>query len=114
MNTNLRSKLIASLCLGYAIASVCTTAAAAEEPVPSEVVRYADLNIANPAGALALYHRIQAAARRVCQLNGAADTRFKGVEPACYKRAVDEAVNRVDSAALSRIHGVTLPRLANR
>ncbi len=114
MNANLRSKLIATLCLGCATVSVGATAGAAEEAAPAEVVRYADLTIANAAGALALYHRIQAAARRVCQLDGAADPRFLGVDPACYKRAVDEAVNRVGSAALSRIHGAALPRLASR
>ena len=39
----------------------------AEAPVRSETVKFYDLNVDTPAGAQALYSRIHAAARRVCE-----------------------------------------------
>jgi UrcA family protein len=114
MNTNLRNKVMAAMCLGCGMAGISATAGAADETPPSEVVRYADLNIANPAGALTLYHRIQAAAHRVCQFDAVWGTHSSGRQQACYRHAVDEAVKGVNSAALSQIHGNAMPRLANR
>jgi UrcA family protein len=113
MNTNLRNNVIAAMCLGYGMAGVSATAGAADGP-PSEVVRYADLNISDPAGALTLYHRIQAAARRVCLLDAASDIHSFGGQRGCYRQAVEAAVKGVDSAALSQIHGNAMPRLASR
>jgi UrcA family protein len=114
MNTNLRTKLTAALCLGCGIACFSAVARAADEALPSEVVRYADLNIVDPAGALTLYHRIQAAARRVCSSEVALDRQLWVKDQSCYRHAVDEAVKRVDSASLSQIHGYAMPRLASR
>jgi UrcA family protein len=114
MNTNLHTKLAAAMCLGYGMACFSATAAAADAAPPSEVVRYADLNIQNPAGALTLYHRIQAAARRVCPSEVVSVRLFSDKANTCYRHAVDEAVKRVNSAALSQIHGNALPRLASR
>jgi UrcA family protein len=113
MNMNLRNKVMAAMCLGYGMAGVSATAGAADEAPPSEVVRYADLNISDPAGALTLYHRIQAAAHRVCQF-GVSDIHSLDRERGCYRHAVDAAVKGVDSAALSQIHGNAMPRLASR
>ncbi len=114
MNTNLRTKMTAALCLGCGLACVSAMARAADEAFPSEVVRYADLNILSPAGALTLYHRIQAAARRVCPSEVVPDRQLLGKDQSCYRHAVDEAVKRVDSASLSQIHGYATPRLASR
>jgi UrcA family protein len=114
MNTNLRTKLLGAMSLGCGIACFSAMARAAEEVPPSEVVRYVDLNISSPAGALTLYHRIQAAARRVCQFDVGSNLHSLGKQQACYRHAVDEAVKGVDSAALSQIHGTATPRLASR
>ena len=43
-----------------------TGAHANEEPVRSETVKFADLNVGSPSGVEALYDRIHRAARRVC------------------------------------------------
>jgi UrcA family protein len=114
MNTNLRNKVMAAICLAYAMAAVSATAGAANEAPPSGVVRFADLNISDPAGAQTLYRRIQAAARRVCQFDAAWDINSSGNERGCYRHAVDQAVKGVNSAALSQIHGNAMPRLASR
>jgi UrcA family protein len=41
--------------------------ARADEQLRSETVKFQDLNVSTPAGAEALYRRIHAAARRVCE-----------------------------------------------
>jgi hypothetical protein len=41
MNTNLRDKVRAAMCLGCGMAGISATAGAADEARPSEVVRYA-------------------------------------------------------------------------
>jgi UrcA family protein len=112
MNTNLRNKVMAAMCLGYGMAGV-SAAGAADGAPPSEVVRFADLNISDPAGAQTLYRRIQAAARRVCQVDAVWNNPTLGREQACYRHAVDEAVKGVHSAALSQIHGNGVPHLAS-
>jgi UrcA family protein len=114
MNTNLHTKLTAAICLGYGMVCLGATVAAADEAPPSEVVRYGDLNIQNPAGALTLYHRIQAAARRVCPSEVVSVRLFSDKGPTCYRHAVDEAVKGVNSAILSQIHGNAMQRLASR
>jgi UrcA family protein len=114
MNKNLRIKSMAAMCLGYGTAALSGTAGAAEAALPSEVVRYADLNLASPAGARILYHRIQAAASRVCQLDVVVDPHFMDVQKTCYRQAIDAAVRHVGSAALSQIHGVATQHLASR
>jgi UrcA family protein len=72
---------------------------------PPVTVRYADLNLANAEGALALYRRITAAARTVCgpdyaQWYPAARKGWKH----CYKATVDEAVRAVNAPTLTALH----------
>jgi UrcA family protein len=114
MNRNLRIKCMAAMCLGCGTAALSAVAGAAEEAPPREVVRYADLNLSTAAGARVLYHRIQAAATRVCQYDAVVDLHFMDVQKTCYRQAVDEAVRQVDSAALSQIHGVAAQQFASR
>jgi UrcA family protein len=100
----------------YAAALLCCfqpmLAKAADEPAPAITVRYADLNISQPAGATVLYHRIQTAAREVCPsyLIGAIGATQE--QRACFKKAVDDAVNSVHSPALSALNQSTPVRLA--
>ena len=114
MNTNLLRKLTAAACLGVGSAGLCAVANAATDPVPTQVVRYADLNISSPDGARILYGRIQAAARLVCQFELTSFRHWSGREQACFKHAVDDAVRQVHSPALSQIHGILAPRFASR
>jgi UrcA family protein len=106
MNASLHTRLTATLCLAYGAATlsslVAAAASAAElEPLPTRTVKYADLNLSNPAGVQALYGRIIAAARQVCQLDTHTDLHLLGKEQACMKQAIDDAVRKVNSPALA-------------
>jgi UrcA family protein len=68
----------------------------------SQVVRYADLNLATDDGARTLYQRIKLAARQVCS---GSDDRFGYSEyRKCINKAVDEAVAKVDRPTLHVVH----------
>jgi len=115
MNTIIRPKFRAAiygLCGAVSLCALQVTAIAAADALPTRRVSYADLDISKPAGAKTLYHRIEAAARQVCEPTG------KGVgaavqDRACIKQAIDLAVSRVDSAALSKLHAATVIHLAS-
>jgi UrcA family protein len=113
-STTLRSTLTAAACLGVGLTCLATLADAAVEPPPTRVVRYADLDISREPGARVLYRRIQAAARQVCEGNVMSNVHLLGKEKACFNHAVDEAVQRVNSAALAQVYGSAMPRLASR
>jgi UrcA family protein len=79
------------------------SANAAEQPMPSQKVSYADLDISKPAGAVVLYRRIVKAAHQVCE-----DNTLKGMSTYrlinhCVDRAISRAVNDVGSPALSAL-----------
>jgi UrcA family protein len=71
--------------------------------MPSVTVRYADLDLSSPAGANALYHRIQAAAKQVCGFPGT-DLVEQTIWRSCYRSAVDNAVRKVNSPLLIAVH----------
>jgi len=86
--------------------------AAAMPPQAAEIkkidVVYSDLNVNRPAGARALYRRIEVAATRVC---GKADVRrltMKAEHTACYEQAVYNAVQDLDMPLLTAYHEGTL------
>ncbi len=74
----------------------------------SVAVSYAELDLTKPAGATALYERLQRAAAEVCGLNvrtvgltGGASTAQK---KACYQDALSRAVAQVDAPLLEAQH----------
>lgn len=80
--------------------------AAPEIVTKSEVVRFADLDLAKPEGALTLYKRIQHAARKACG-SESYDTRILtpfGNYSNCYHKAMDGAVKHVNQPMLTAIH----------
>jgi UrcA family protein len=77
--------------------------AVAKDVVKERVVRYADLNLNNPAGVQALYRRITAAARSVCGRNESLSIGLAKAKE-CTARAIDEAVARVNNHNLSTYH----------
>jgi UrcA family protein len=106
MNTIFQNTLRAAsviLCGALTLGTFQATARAADEGLPSERVSYADLDLSKPAGAKTLYHRIVAAANRVCSVN-----QFmyiptqKGLRD-CTDHAIDKAVKDVGSPALSAL-----------
>jgi len=80
--------------------------AAPESVTKSEVVRFADLDLSKPEGALTLYKRIQQAARKICG-SESYDTRILtplGNYSNCYHKAMDGAVKHVNHPMLTAIH----------
>jgi UrcA family protein len=108
--------LCSLLCLGVAL--LCGNAIAGERATLERVVRYADLNLNNPAGVQTLYRRISAAARAVCGRNEALSiVRHKANE--CTEKAIDDAVTQVNNHNLSAYHAQKLgkngePKVAAR
>ncbi len=70
-------------------------------------VSFADLNIQNTAGARVLYSRLQRATKSVCSLESYRELgsllRVAQAEQ-CYAETLDNAVAKIDSAALRKIH----------
>lgn len=70
-------------------------------------VSYADLNIANEAGAKVLYARLQRASEEVCGIGSHAVVRSLTEirkARACYEKTLATAVNRIDSDVLTSVH----------
>ena len=89
-------------------------AGAAEEDLPTQTVRFGDLDIAKPAGAKVLYHRIQAAAFEVCRRPSSREFQLMAKNYACIEQAIDNAVRSVDSAPLTELRFGTEFRLASK
>ena len=71
----------------------------ADGQVRSETVKFADLNVDTPAGAEALYGRIHAAARRVCDQPGS--WMLGARTDACVTKAEGEAIAKVSLPLLT-------------
>jgi UrcA family protein len=69
----------------------------------SVTVSFRDLDISTPAGAKALYGRIQSAAKQVCGYQGA-DLIEQSIWRSCYRNAISDAVGKVNSPLLTAVH----------
>lgn len=88
------------------------TSAAAGEPRSIEV-SYADLDLAHPAGAQALYARLRSAARQLCAHDYTPSDLYRRVaRKDCYDRTLDDAVQGVDSTPLKGLHAANPKRSA--
>lgn len=116
MNTFIRTHFYTalSLVLGTAAISAIAASPAAAEDVPSKTVRYSDLDITKPAGAQALYARIHAAARDVCELSTRGDPLMGPAVHACIDTAIDNAVRKVNAPALTSLRFGGDIRLASK
>jgi UrcA family protein len=99
--TRLRG-LIAAAVFG-ALASSFSAVSAADASSASITVKYADLNIASPSGALVLYERIRAAAQNACSYFW-----FKtdADEARCLQNTIAKAVAKVNEPALSAVYNL--------
>jgi UrcA family protein len=97
-----------------ALAGFTATAGAAADAIPTKIVRYADLDLTKPAGAKVLYQRIEAAAHEVCESASTHDLASLSRSHYCIEQAIDEAVRKVDSTALSELRFGSSPRLARQ
>jgi UrcA family protein len=92
--------LFSALALSFAAMSQASDATAANQAT----VKYADLNVSTPAGAAALYARINVAANRVCSTLDGRDLAFKTQFNRCVNKAIADAVTKVDQPALYSIY----------
>jgi UrcA family protein len=82
-----------------------TTGAIAAAPTSTEVaVSYVRADLSQPEAARSLYKRIQFAARSVCQEPPIRELARNIKYRQCYESAVDAAVAKVDSSALTALH----------
>jgi UrcA family protein len=98
-STGLRG-LIATAIFG-ALASSFSAVSAADPSSASVTVKYADLNIASPSGAVVLYMRIRAAAQSACSYFW-----FKtdADEARCVRNAIANAVTQLKQPELSAVY----------
>jgi UrcA family protein len=100
MNSNVQTfnKAFLASAAALLLASVLVVSkASAGEELRSETVKFQDLNVSAPAGAEALYNRIHAAAKRVCEQQGA----WQPTVIACVKKAEATAIGKVNQPSLT-------------
>jgi UrcA family protein len=98
-STGLRG-LIATAIFG-ALASSFSSVSAADPSSASVTVKFADLNISRPSGALVLYERIRTAAQGACSYFW-----FKtdADEARCVRDAIANAVSKINQPELSAVY----------
>jgi UrcA family protein len=98
---------VALLVFGLGASASAIAASSSQFDSAAVSVSFADLNIQNAAGAKVLYGRLQQASEAVCNVKSYRElgslSRLAKVE-ACYEETLDEAVAKIDSAALAAIH----------
>ncbi len=100
-STGLRGLIAAAIfgALASSLSAVCA-AGGGTKPQVSVTVKFADLNISNPSGALVLYERIQRAAQGVCSYYW---YKLATGEAHCVHDAIANAVAKVNQPALSAV-----------
>jgi UrcA family protein len=86
--------------------------AAADSFEPLKVtVKFGDLDISHPQGAAVLYLRIRAAAQDVCSPLDGSGLSAKMHMDACVKKAVADAVTKVDKPALFAVYSAKMGKI---
>lgn len=102
MNARFLLVPVALLCATASVGSA-VSAAAAPLQAPAARVSYADLNLASAAGRAALERRVNAAADRLCRVNGYSDLGTYRAADDCFAKAVDQAMGQVRVATSGTI-----------
>jgi UrcA family protein len=105
--------------LAFAAAIVLATGVVSNahgDQVRSESVKFSDLNVDSPSGVQALYERIHAAAKRVCDDS---DPLQHMAATACARKAEARAIGKLDLPQLTAFYqtktsGQSQPLIANR
>lgn len=102
-------KFIVCAALTFALASPMSVLASPADASTADkiTVSYADLNINHAAGAKVLYRRLQQASETACSVDtyqklGSLERLAKTQK--CYEVTLDEAVAKINSAELRKIH----------
>jgi UrcA family protein len=118
IDMNIRTKIYTAVSCLMSTAALCSavsTSVKAADDVPSKTVRFHDLDITTPAGAKALYLRIRAAARDVCERSAGSDAIFREAMTGCIDTAIDKAVKDVNAPMLTNLRfGSSDVRLASK
>lgn len=109
-----RSPFVAALAvIGLGLASTAALAGDFDE-TRSMKVRFAELDLSKQAGAEELYRRIKRAAFIVCGGQYGSIGAYGVKKSECYKSAVSNAVQQVNSPVLTALHGAKPQRVASR
>jgi UrcA family protein len=107
----MKHALTGIFCLCGALSVLSGAQGAGLAPLPdsgreirSLTVSFADLDLANAAGAATLYDRLKTAARRVCGKADPRDLSAVGDVKRCRTEALDAAVAGVDNPRLTALH----------
>jgi UrcA family protein len=104
MNLKNRKRTV-SLGLTVLCTTVFMAAGASAEPTLDAIsVSYVSTDVSTPEGAQALYAHIQRAAKLVCHEPDVRELAQNRLYQQCFARAVDAAVAKVDSNALTALH----------
>lgn len=118
MNTTIRTKFYTGFYCVFGTAvlgALWTSVKATEQSPPTKTVRFADLNIQTADGAKALYGRIRAAARDVCDRSVGGDPILSQARQSCVNKAIDDAVKKINAPQLNALRfGTTDLRLASK
>ncbi|MFQ5609823.1 MAG: UrcA family protein [Woeseiaceae bacterium] len=107
MRKTIVTGIAALVVCGMAAPTTAGAAAPSQYEFAKISVSYADLNINNDAGARVLYARLRQASEKVCSVEPYRElgslSRVAKAEQ-CYQDTLEEAVSRIDSEALKKIH----------
>lgn len=102
MNTKtFRISVFSTLSLAIGALTMNAASASTQDSSASRVtVRYADLDLSQPADAQVLYRRLQRAAASVCGTTTSGDLEAKSRWARCYRQALQQAVTQVHAPQL--------------
>jgi UrcA family protein len=84
-------------------AGFASTSVAAEQHTTSTIIRYSDLNLANPEGASAMMKRIRHAAKQVCEPRPYSVLEYDGWRE-CVGKATAGAVSRLNAPLVTAVY----------
>lgn len=121
MNSKIENAIHATFVTSALIISLFIAGAAfagtPDDDVRSETVKFRDLDLQSDTGVSALYQRIQAAARRVCDQPSDAGVSSAYAVRSCKEKAESRAVMSVNVPSLTayyqKVSGHPIPMLAN-
>ena len=106
-----RTALLLGALAGMSLAAQAGEPSSAWSAGKSVAVSYADLDLADPAGARVLYARLRSAAREACDYDRSVrDLQRLAAHKDCYDRALNKAVHGVDSERLHALHAASARR----
>jgi len=93
---------------GVVIIALFVGTGAAAQPIRTEQITYADLNLGRPEAQSMLENRIRAAASRVCDLGGMQALEEFSSSTHCYRIAVSQGYHQMDQLIAANRVGVTV------